>query len=454
MFCFDSNLIFFNFVVMSLKQIEIEDRVCGILDKYGVESILLGISGGADSVGLLRLLLGANLSRRRVVGVHCNFRLRGEESERDEMFVKGLCEELGVELHVLTFDVDSYRREHGGSIEMACRELRYDAFRRMRRELGLDRIAVAHNLNDNVETFMLNLMRGGGLKGLKGMDEDNGEIIRPLLQVSRREIENYLASQNQTYIVDSSNLSDDYNRNFLRNKVLPLLESRWQGAMRSIAKSQNVLRDEYHLSEHYLHCELTDSQMFLPRSADGLKVSARSLIFRFIEPFGGSVSIAGEIAAVVDKGFEPRSWILSDRYVIEEERGGWRITDVSEGGLPEPEWEWIEHEVTSELMSDIRKDRSNNVLWTTAGVGDYDFRHPLPGDRMSMLGRRGTSLLSDIFKDRGLTLRQRSEVWVAVRKNTGEIVWCEGVKRSAIDIIGTEDSVVRSVRRRDNVCKK
>ena len=454
MFCFDSNLIFFNFVVMSLKQIEIEDRVCGILDKYGVESILLGISGGADSVGLLRLLLGANLRRRRVVGVHCNFRLRGEESERDEMFVKGLCEELGVELHVLTFDVESYRKEHGGSVEMACRELRYDAFRRMRRGMGLDRIAVAHNLNDNVETFMLNLMRGGGLKGLKGMDEDNGEIIRPLLQVSRREVESYLAAQNQTYIVDSSNLSDDYNRNFLRNKVLPLFESRWPGAMRSIAKSQSVLRDEYHLAEHYLHGELTDSQMFLPRSADGLKVSARSLIFRFIEPFGGSVSIAGEIAAVVDKGFEPRSWILSDRYVIEEERGGWRITDVSESGLPEPEWEWKEHEVTPELMSDIRKDRSNNVLWTTADVDDYDFRHPLPGDRMSMLGRRGTSLLSDIFKDKGLTQRQRSEVWVAVRESTGEIVWCEGLKRSAIDIIGTEDSVVRSVRRRDNVCKK
>ena len=149
--------------------------------------ILAAVSGGADSVALLRVLaaLGCNC-----IAAHCNFHLRGDEADRDEAFVRKLCLDIDIELRCTDFDVEAYKKSHGVSTEMACRELRYEWFERQRAALGCSVIAVAHHRDDNIETFFLNLVRGSGITGLAGIKPCNGKIVRPLLGSSRDEIIN------------------------------------------------------------------------------------------------------------------------------------------------------------------------------------------------------------------------------------------------------------------------
>lgn len=149
-------------------------------------SVVVGVSGGADSTALLRVLLTLGY---RCIAVHCNFHLRNSESDRDQQFVEDLCKNLGVELITCSYDTSLYSKQNGISIEMAARELRYSDFERIMQERGASAICIAHHRDDSVETLMLNLIRGTGLRGLTGIKPKNGHIIRPLLCVSRQDIE-------------------------------------------------------------------------------------------------------------------------------------------------------------------------------------------------------------------------------------------------------------------------
>ena len=184
------------------------------------KSVLVALSGGADSVALLVALLKLEY---RIEAVHCNFHLRGEESNRDETFVRELCQRRGVKLHVIEFDTTQYAKEKGISIEMAARELRYDAFEKLRKETGAGAIAVAHHMDDSAETILLNLVRGTGIKGLHGIQPKNGYIVRPLLCVGREEIIDYLKWRNEQFVTDSTNLTSDYTRNKIRLEIIPKL---------------------------------------------------------------------------------------------------------------------------------------------------------------------------------------------------------------------------------------
>jgi tRNA(Ile)-lysidine synthase len=192
----------------------IEQRVQTFIHSHGLftddSALLVALSGGADSVVLLRLLLRLGY---RCHAVHCNFHLRGEESLRDEHFVTELCQALGVPCEVVHFDTTSYAAQHKLSIEMAARELRYREFERIRHERSLDAIAVAHHQDDAVETLLLNLIRGAGINGLTGMKVRNGHVVRPLLSLTRQEIIDYLDRLGQPYVTDSTNLTDEYARN-------------------------------------------------------------------------------------------------------------------------------------------------------------------------------------------------------------------------------------------------
>ena len=179
--------------------------------------VIVGLSGGADSTALLMVLLRLGY---RCTAVHCNFHLRGAESDRDQQFVTDLCKKLGVELKVCSYDTQSYARQNGISIEMAARELRYADFERIMNDTGADAVCIAHHRDDSVETVLLNLIRGTGIKGLTGIKPRNGHIIRPLLCVSRQEIEDWLHKEDQPYITDSTNLETDYTRN-LRSRLNP-----------------------------------------------------------------------------------------------------------------------------------------------------------------------------------------------------------------------------------------
>ena len=212
------------------------------IEKYRLLSedrpVLVGLSGGADSVALLGVLVRLGYP---CIALHCNFHLRGEESDRDEAFACEFAESLEVPFHKIDFDTISYAGERHLSIEMAARELRYAWFEEMRERLGGQATAVAHHRDDNVETVLMNLIRGTGIRGMSGIRPRNGFIVRPLLCVSREDILAWLADQGYAYMVDSTNLSDAYTRNFIRLNVLPLLEEINPSARNTIARSAEHL---------------------------------------------------------------------------------------------------------------------------------------------------------------------------------------------------------------------
>ena len=184
------------------------------------EKVVVTCSGGADSIFLLHIL---NKLGFDCIVAHCNFHLRGEESDRDENFVREFCERENLTLLVQHFDTKQFASENKLSIEMAARELRYNWFEEIRKEYNASAIAVAHHSDDSIETILLNLLRGTGLKGICGIRPKNGYIVRPLLCVNRKEIEDYLHEQGIEYIVDSTNLENEYTRNKIRNIVMPIL---------------------------------------------------------------------------------------------------------------------------------------------------------------------------------------------------------------------------------------
>ena len=185
---------------------------------------IIALSGGADSVSLLLVLkhleseFGITLE-----AAHCNFHLRGDESLRDEEFCKQLCRRLHVPLHLVHFDTHAYADLHHVSIEMAARDLRYAYFEQLRRDISAADICVAHHRDDSVETLLLNLVRGTGLRGLRGIQPRNAHIIRPLLSHSRQQIEQYLDALGESYVTDSTNLHNDVKRNKIRLNIIPLL---------------------------------------------------------------------------------------------------------------------------------------------------------------------------------------------------------------------------------------
>lgn len=181
------------------------------------ESLLCCLSGGADSVALLICLHELSYN---VKACHINHNLRGEESDRDELFCRELCRKLGIKLEVHSIDVKSYAAEHKMGTEQAARIMRYDIFERT----DCDRICTAHTLSDATETLLFNLARGTGLKGLSSIPAVRGRIIRPLIECSREDIEQFLTARGQDWVTDSTNLTDEYNRNKIRHNVIPALK--------------------------------------------------------------------------------------------------------------------------------------------------------------------------------------------------------------------------------------
>ena len=221
-----------------INRIETYIKKEGLLSRNGLH--LVALSGGADSVALLRVLLALGY---RVEAAHCNFHLRGDESDRDEQFVKNLCQQNDVQLHLIHFDTAEYASLHQVSIEMAARELRYRYFNQLRQDIEAETVCVAHHRDDAVETFLMNLLRGAGIHGLTGIRPRNGHIVRPLLCVSRQDILQYLDSIGQDYVTDSTNLVDDVLRNKIRLRLIPLLNQL------SPAASDNIARSAAYLSE-------------------------------------------------------------------------------------------------------------------------------------------------------------------------------------------------------------
>lgn len=424
-------------------------RVESIVGKNGRRKLLVALSGGSDSVALLDVL--TRCRNIEVFAVHCNFHLRGEESMRDERFCRELCSRLGVELNVVDFDVAEYRKLYGGSVEMACRELRYDYFRCMMKEKGCDRIVTGHNADDNAETLFLNLMRGSGIKGLSAMREDTGEILRPLLHTTREEITLYLQWRGLPHVEDSTNSGTDYSRNFIRNEVLPLLRKRWPGATASICKTIDVLNSEQDLIDNYLSDIIAKESVYLWEEI-GRYGSVMSVLMRIIGQYGGTSAMAREMAREIEKHTDNgiiygsrlsgKTWIGNDGVEFRFERDGLYVINAAEYHESEL-WQDCfaveEIEMTPERWQEMISKADNRKLYLPCDVKGYCFRHPQRGDRIAPLGMKGTRLVSDIMSDAKLTSVERQSQWL-VTDSEENIIWVAGLKRSRLHLLQKADT--------------
>lgn len=225
------------------------DKISGFIRENNMlsegDTVVCGLSGGADSVCLLLSLCELSESLGITVeALHVNHCMRGEESDRDEQFCRELCDRLGV--HYMSFSCNIVVNRSSMSVEEAARKLRYEIFRDNSQG---KKLATAHNANDNLETMILNLARGTGIKGLAGIPAVRDNIIRPLLTVTRDEIEGFLAAKGQSYVTDSTNLSDDYTRNKIRHRIIPLLREINSSVVQTSISSSNTLREENALIE-------------------------------------------------------------------------------------------------------------------------------------------------------------------------------------------------------------
>jgi len=229
---------------------KIDEKIIRLIEEYELitrgDKILIALSGGPDSVFLLYFLLkykrkyGINLG-----AMHVNHMIRGEEADRDEKFCRKLCLQSEVDCHTVKRNVPSFAKLNRISIEEAAREIRYKELSKVQKKFGYDKIATAHNCSDNAETVFLNLIKGTGLKGLSGIPIRRGNIIRPILSISKEEILEYLAKNNVEYLIDKSNLSNVYERNFIRNEIFPPIKKRLNPKLeQTLFKSSSILKKQ------------------------------------------------------------------------------------------------------------------------------------------------------------------------------------------------------------------
>ncbi len=415
-----------------------------LLRKQG--RVIVALSGGADSVALLAVLLELGYD---CMAAHCNFHLRGAESMRDMRHVERLTDRLGVDLYVKDFNVGERCSATGESIEMACRELRYKWFFELLDRDCAQAIAVGHHREDQVETFFLNLMRGSGLAGLAGMRYRNEQVVRPLLDVSRCEIEDYLKGKGLDWIVDSSNASDDFARNRLRNRLLPLLEELFPGAADSVLRSMEILRENHDV---YSHAVGSWAERYVNRETGEIDLAAmiekerfanvilyeslrnegynRSMTDSMLEAAGrsgGSFTGKGSHTRDVDHGI-----LRAPRAGIQRKAG------VTEVDISRDVFEPVRIAVTHHDVSEFNPERDANVAYfDEVALSDnhkWELRRWHRGDRITPYGMTGSKLLSDIFADAKLSAEQKLNVWVLCCD--GEIVWVLGLRASSCFTVG------------------
>ncbi|MBQ8108481.1 MAG: tRNA lysidine(34) synthetase TilS [Ruminococcus sp.] len=279
---------------------ELENTVLGTIEKYDMlkkgERLLVGLSGGADSTALLLCLVRLGYD---VMALHVNHQLRGEESERDQHFCRELCERLGVKLKTVRINVKQYCQVNSLSTEEGARILRYKAFE----EQDSDKICTAHNLDDVLETAVFNLARGSGLKGVSSIPPVRGSIVRPLIECSREMIEDYLAQLQQDHVTDSTNLTDDYSRNKIRHRVIPVLRELNPSLSNTYRSTAQFLRDDSLFLEKLADRAFEDCRKgdgYSRSSINGLDISVRRrVIMRILSENAGSAS--GEMILLLDE---------------------------------------------------------------------------------------------------------------------------------------------------------
>lgn len=397
--------------IKKVSQFIEEKHLFGFSDK-----VLVALSGGADSVALLRVLLRLGYACE---AAHCNFHLRGEESVRDERFVRALAERLGVPLHVIHFDTNAYAVSHNVSVEMAARKLRYDWFAKLRQECGAKVVAVAHHRDDSVETFLLNLVRGTGINGLQGIRPVNGDVVRPLLCVSRVEILDYLSSLGQDYVTDSTNLQDEFVRNKLRLNVIPILETINPSVSDTIAETARRLSD---VAQVYQEAIQAAKQRVMP---DGETIDipalcrepgAQNLLFELLYPLGFNAAQVNDVFRALHgesgRMFYSREWVL----LIDRNR---LIRRPSGEVEPQPELCLERMEVNPPFS--VPHNNKEAYVDAEKVQGELTLRKWQSGDKFIPFGMKGFKSVRNYLRDKKFSRFEKERQWVVC--DGDRIVW-------------------------------
>ena len=396
------------------------------------EAVLLAVSGGVDSMCMAELFLNST-AKVRFALAHCNFHLRGEESDSDEALVREWAESHGVIFIKKDFDTKEYAALNGVSIEMAARELRYTWFAEVCRERGFAALAVAHNANDNAETMILNMLRGTGVKGMTGMRSSSllpgsdARLIRPLLGFTRKDIHEYAVSHGLRWHEDSTNADSAYKRNCIRNEVFPLFERLNPSFLTTLNEDMERFAQVQSIADEYVR---SVSAEIVRLDGNGLpvidhqKLTAKKnweyVLFRLLEPFGFTSSVVADLVSVLKSGgtVSGRTFVAHEYLAVTSAREIVispvaelaEATDLTINGPGTYSLNGIEFSVS---LSDDVKDVKTSVGETKLDLPfPFTIRHWQPGDWMRPLGMRGRKKLSDIFVDLKFSLTEKKKALV------------------------------------------
>ena len=396
------------------------------------ELYIVALSGGADSVALLLLLKEHGFN---VHAAHCNFHLRGDESNRDEAFCESLCREQNVPFHRVHFDTHTYAELHQVSIEMAARELRYRWFEQLRTDIGAAGVCVAHHRDDLVETVLMNMVRGTGVHGLVGIKAHNGHVLRPFLSVSRDEIEHFLSERGQNYVTDSTNLADEATRNKVRHHLVPLLRQLNVQAVENIQRMAERMADVEEIVANSV------KEVVLQRSEHSFEILEESvqnayLLYEAVRGFGFNSSQSLQLYETL-QSHQAGSMFSSGKYDAVVDRGRILIEPVLKPMMP-----LKVPETGVYLLEDSRRfciRKSSRTISKDPAVATVDaqkVRFPLvvrrvrKGDWMVPYGMKGRKLLSDLMTDLKFSMFDKRKQLVVVDAQD-VIIWLVGVRVSA-----------------------
>jgi tRNA(Ile)-lysidine synthase len=400
--------------------------------------ILAAVSGGMDSVVMVHLLKSAGFN----FGIaHCNFQLRGDESNGDEQFCRQLAQQFDIPFHIINFDTLTYAADSKVSTQMAARALRYQWFEQVRHQAGYSAIALAHHQNDTIETILLNLTRGTGIAGLHGILPKNGVLVRPLLFLSRDEIQQLITGLQIPYREDSSNASTKYARNKIRLEVIPklkelnpALEQTFENNLRRFRELEELL--ELHVDElrKKVVVENEDERHILINDIKSLKPQ-RLLLFNFLQEYGFNETAVDDIISSLDKHagrtFESQGFrLILDRYKL-------ILAKKSDGLQKEVQINSNDHEAHfDQYKLNILHDDSPLIIKNNPMAASIDtalliypltLRHWQQGDYFTPLGMKGRKKVSDYFISQKIPLHKKSGIPLLINGN-GEIIWIGGYR--------------------------
>ncbi len=381
------------------------------------DSVVVGLSGGADSVSLLYTLLElVPIYDIKISAVHINHQLRGQDSDNDELFCKDLCKRLSVPFFSEKVDVKKYMKENGCSCEESARILRYEVFKKY----SVDKIATAHTLSDNAETVIHNLVRGTGLKGITGIPPVRDNIIRPLIKVSRQEVEEYLSEKSQDFVTDCTNLSDDYTRNKIRHNVIPQLEKINGSFLKTMSTNISAFQVENEFISQYcdeVYNKCLENPNTLKSLSDYHKAVRNRCIARFLNEHGlryssdrilmvdnlifsnGKINIAKDVYIRSDSGILFIEYVKNEKndFCFDAREGVFNITDKKT--------------CTLKIVSDIKEFNENCYIVDYHKIeGNLILRSRKNGDKIKLVGRDFTSSVKKSLINMKIPISNRSEL--------------------------------------------